>query len=374
MVNMNRVRCSISGSLLWPLILLASVTKQVSAFVPSSLARHRLDPATATAATTTTVAAVAAATTRHHHDDNINLGRRPRRMIALSAAASSFPSEDDAFEAEANGDSGGSHHRAPPAGAAGAPKAAAAAAAVEAPSYRRLYDSAMRLLESELTLEAYPIPDGLAGNSAVVGKGLREQTVKTSITAFRSAKFRQIRAALVETDGPTQVLNFVMFPHPSYDLPIFGADLVSLPGVHLVCIDLQPSHPSQERDEKTEAAMLAVQRRHLDGLPWGGDLPEAARKFFSPHCLWAKLDPTEAVEQKALDAMMDYLHEYLRQARESSPVEGDGPFQRIAAGHAGYSNYRRENDPARGMLTRFYGTEWTEAAIEGILFDFKEEQ
>lgn len=40
------------------------------------------------------------------------------------------------------------------------------------------------------------------------------KTVKTSITAFRSAKFRQIRAALVETDGPTQVLNFVMFPHP----------------------------------------------------------------------------------------------------------------------------------------------------------------
>lgn len=32
---------------------------------------------------------------------------------------------------------------------------------------------------------------------------------------------------------------------------------------------------------------------------------------------------------------------------------------------------RRENDPARGMLTRFYGSEWTEAAIEGILFDFK---
>lgn len=36
-----------------------------------------------------------------------------------------------------------------------------------------------------------------------------------------------------------------------------------------------------------------MSRRHLDGLPWGGDLPEAAQKFFSPHCLWAKLDPKE---------------------------------------------------------------------------------
>lgn len=32
--------------------------------------------------------------------------------------------------------------------------------------------------------------------------------------AFKAPKFRQIRAALVETDGPTQVLNLVMFPDP----------------------------------------------------------------------------------------------------------------------------------------------------------------
>lgn len=31
---------------------------------------------------------------------------------------------------------------------------------------------------------------------------------------------------------------------------------------------------------------------------------------------------------------------------------------------------RRENDPARGMLTRFYGSEWTEAVIGGVLFDY----
>lgn len=43
-----------------------------------------------------------------------------------------------------------------------------------------------------------------------------KKRVETSITAFRSPKFRQIRAALVETDGPTQVLNFIMFPDLRY--------------------------------------------------------------------------------------------------------------------------------------------------------------
>lgn len=57
-------------------------------------------------------------------------------------------------------------------------------------------------------------------------------------------------------------------------------------------------------------------------------LPATARHYRQP------------VEQKALDAMMDYLHEYLRQVDEAEPREGDGPLEKIAAGHADYSNYR----------------------------------
>lgn len=34
-------------------------------------------------------------------------------------------------------------------------------------------------------------------------------------------------------------------------------------------------------------------RRHIDGLPWGGELPEAALKYFSSHCIWSKVGPGE---------------------------------------------------------------------------------
>jgi hypothetical protein len=36
-----------------------------------------------------------------------------------------------------------------------------------------------------------------------------------------------------------QVLNFVIFPHMNYDLPFLGLDLVTLPGGHLIAIDMQ---------------------------------------------------------------------------------------------------------------------------------------
>lgn len=56
---------------------------------------------------------------------------------------------------------------------------------------------------------------------------------------------------------------FALLPCPSasYDLPIFGADLVSLPGVHLICIDLQPAHGSQKLSVETDAALEQLQRR-----------------------------------------------------------------------------------------------------------------
>ncbi|HHP7231582.1 MAG TPA: phycoerythrobilin:ferredoxin oxidoreductase, partial [Xenococcaceae cyanobacterium] len=36
-----------------------------------------------------------------------------------------------------------------------------------------------------------------------------------------------------------------------------------------------------------------------------------------------------------------------------------------------YINYRATKDPARGMFTRLYGSEWTEEYIHGFLFDLE---
>ena len=41
----------------------------------------------------------------------------------------------------------------------------------------------------------------------------------------------------------------------------------------------------------------------------------------------------------------------------------------LLEGQRRYLNYRAEKDPARSMLTRFYGKEWTESYIHNILFN-----
>jgi phycoerythrobilin:ferredoxin oxidoreductase len=41
----------------------------------------------------------------------------------------------------------------------------------------------------------------------------------------------------------------------------------------------------------------------------------------------------------------------------------------LVNGQRRYTRYRAEKDPARGMLSRFHGAEWTESYIHEVLFD-----
>ena len=67
-------------------------------------------------------------------------------------------------------------------------------------------------------------------------------------------------------------------------------------------------------------------------------------------------------------AFQDYLNLYIRLVEAAQPVD-DTRAELLLAGQKRYTAYRSEKDPARGMLTRFYGSEWTEAYIHDVLFD-----
>jgi phycoerythrobilin:ferredoxin oxidoreductase len=105
--------------------------------------------------------------------------------------------------------------------------------------YQPFLDYAIATLKQRLDLAPYPIPEGFERKECVTGKGKREETVITTSYAFKSPKLRQIRAAHVQGGSSLQVLNFVIFPELNYDLPFFGADLVTLPGGHLIALDMQ---------------------------------------------------------------------------------------------------------------------------------------
>jgi phycoerythrobilin:ferredoxin oxidoreductase len=238
--------------------------------------------------------------------------------------------------------------------------------------YQPFLDYAIATLKERLVLEPYPIPEGFERKSEVSGKGKRQETVVTTSYAFKSPKLRQIRAAHVQGGDSLQVLNFVIFPELNYDLPFFGGDLVTLPGGHLIALDMQPLFRDDLTYQKqyTEP-ILPIFERYKQDLEWGGDFPEEAQQFFSPAFLWTRPKETEIVETIVFEAFGAYLQAYLDFVDRAEPITDKLELERVLEAQRRYLNYRAAKDPARGMFTRLYGEEWTEEYIHGFLFDLE---
>ena len=238
--------------------------------------------------------------------------------------------------------------------------------------YQPFIDRAISTLQSKLDLSPYPIPDGFKQKEGVMGKGKKQEPVLTTSYGFQSDKLRQIRAAHVQGGSSLQVLNFVIFPRLNYDLPFFGADLVTLPGGHLIAIDMQPLFSqNQAYQAKYTEPIMPMFHEYQKELPWGGDFPEEAQQYFSPAFLWTRPSETEVVENTVFKAFCDYLDAYTNFVEQAQTITAPQQLEAISQAHKSYANYRAEKDPARGMLTRLYGAEWTEEYIHGFLFDLE---
>jgi hypothetical protein len=256
-------------------------------------------------------------------------------------------------------------------------------------------------------------------NDNVVIAQLRSTSTFPSLASSSSnckSVLRLARSAFLETQTTAgdvllspmaiHVLNFVLFPNTNIrnvktkeyiPLPIFGADIVSLPGnKHLVVVDFQPvvddSSSGEVRllpmefsaiESRLKLVHSTLQDTNNAILPWGGDIPEKAARFFSPYALWTRLteennDAIHTVETVVWEAFQEYLDLYIDMIRVVQQCVTAGLYEIVSEdgddtnpvrkGQMDYLEYRRVNDPARPMLRRLYGEEWTERVIDEVLF------
>jgi len=239
-------------------------------------------------------------------------------------------------------------------------------------SWQPFLDDAIQALQA-CDITPYPVEDDFLLKEGVTGSKSKPTPVTTATWACKTEKFRQVRAACVSAGASASVLNFVINPLPDFDLPFFGGDLVTLPSGHLLALDLQPACKSDEAHTAHVWNRLIPRFENWrTRLPGGGPIPEEAQPFFSPGFLWTRLplgdEGEQLIESVVRPAFNDYLSLYLELASEAQPVSTTRR-EDLLAGQKRYTEYRAEKDPARGMLTRFYGSEWTEDYIHKVLFD-----
>ena len=282
--------------------------------------------------------------------------------------------------------------------------------------YRKFHDYAWEKLGYDESLDN--VPEGYESNASPARADSTVVACLRSIDEFptlgaapdvdnKKSVLRLARSAFLETQAlddntplispmTIHVLNFVLFPSTSIvdggrpqGFPILGADIVSLPGnKHLVAIDFQPilkvgesTSPQTllpKRYSAFEERLRDLHSEYERSLPWGGDIPPAAQRFFSPYALWTRLgdeDAMETVQSAVWDAFKDYIDVYLDLMKSVQADVDSGKLEfeddgdnHVMEGQHDYLSYRRTNDPARPMLKRLYGDEWAEHVIQSILF------
>lgn len=305
------------------------------------------------------------------------------------------------------------------------------------------------LFDASDTHTSNAVPEELASN-ATPARGMPEGTDVTIEVRSMSrgaggphdendSPIRLARYALLETLAPSSsdgndnsnhyrspvlnaihVLNLVVFPNPNVAgcsaLPVLGLDLVTLPNnKHLVAVDIQPLLPlpdDADGDDATgttdrriilpsqyadfEERFEELHKKHCldsNALPWGGDIPAVAQRYFSPYAVWTRLGGSSdddddgsaltVVQTEVWATVIDYVDLYIdlmtkvQQDIEAgllhikTRAQDDGASRSnedAKQGQRDYLLYRRENDPARPMLKSLYGEEWTEKLIGDVLF------
>ncbi len=216
------------------------------------------------------------------------------------------------------------------------------------------------------------IPSEYSYKDSTYGSKKSKKNVNLSTWGVTHKKRIQFARAICINSPNYSVLNFLIIPNTIYNVPFFGVDFVSLPNSHLLVLDFQPSLKIENQySKKLLEQLFKLKTRCHSSLPLAEKMSADVARFFSPGLIWSKLPKEESsdflIANQLYTAFTEYLTLYLEILFESQ--EANLQLQKdLINGQNNYLKYRRDNDPARPMLSTLFGKEFTESLIKDVLF------
>jgi len=231
--------------------------------------------------------------------------------------------------------------------------------------YKPFLEHLEQSLQQRFDLKSRPIPAGLESQ---VGKRGRSPATITS-WAYQCPELRKIRYTYIDVGASAQIFNSVIYPNPKYRLPIFGLDFLSFGSVkNLIVMDFQPLFQDKSYLEKY-IKPLKVPHDNYPDLAQNLEMKVYdANRYFSKYILFTKTD-TQTVKTRVFEAFKDYLNLYWQMLDREIPLSDPSDIQSTIKAQKDYDQYNADRDPAVGLLSSYFGREWTEKFLYGFLFE-----
>lgn len=226
---------------------------------------------------------------------------------------------------------------------------------------RELADCIETFWSKYLTLSPYQIPEDMG----YVEGSLAEEKLIIENRCYQTAQFRKLHLELAQIGDRLDILHCVMFPHPHYDLPIFGVDLVGSPaGISAAIVDLSPVNKDRLLPQAYRRILTSLPQREFDQprtLPkWG--------KIFSEYCLFVR--PLNRGEEISfLARVKEFLTLHCQMAIATSKTDSLVKREQILAGQRYYCSQQQQNDKTRRVLEKSLGKVWSDRYMTQMLFD-----
>tara|TARA_Y100001968_G_scaffold219942_1_gene202722 strand:- start:279 stop:974 length:696 start_codon:yes stop_codon:yes gene_type:complete len=200
-------------------------------------------------------------------------------------------------------------------------------------------------------------------NASEIYRNLNNEELFIINEFYKAKGFRKIHLEVAKLGKSFQILHCVFFPDPCYELPIFGVDLVfSSNNFSAAILDLSPV------GEKMPHLLISqMESLHLPEFKEPRMLPDWGH-IFSPYVCFIR--PVDSYEEKLFLKLIDkYLSILLSlvlniRTDEINSVDTINRFEYQKR----YCSNQKRNDKTRLILSKFFGSSWTEEYIEKILF------
>tara|TARA_Y100000589_G_scaffold185823_1_gene175987 strand:+ start:1375 stop:2097 length:723 start_codon:yes stop_codon:yes gene_type:complete len=182
---------------------------------------------------------------------------------------------------------------------------------------------------------------------------------------FHKAKgFRKLHVEIAEFSNNLKILHCVFFPDPSFNIPIFGLDLVKTRNiVSAAIVDLSPVSQTAIYDIES-----LVKNVNKDGFSIIRDVPDWGN-IFSNYVLFASL--VNQIEENCFYNVVDeYLSILINYSKEIKPDFEKEIIRERVIFQRNYCKQQMKNEKTSSVLLKYFNKNWVDTYIKEVLFDF----